>query len=47
MIQKAKGYSDVTVYHAVQRELRALEREDPRVTLQPALHAREIYRDAV
>jgi len=31
MIQKAKGYSDVTVYHAVQRELAALESEDPRV----------------
>jgi multidrug efflux pump subunit AcrB len=31
MIQKAKGYSDVTVYHAVQDALRELEREDPRV----------------
>ena len=31
MIQKAKGYSDVTVYHAVQAALRELEREDPRV----------------
>jgi multidrug efflux pump subunit AcrB len=31
MIQKAKGYSDVTVYHAVMRELDALERENPRV----------------
>ncbi|MDQ4087678.1 MAG: efflux RND transporter permease subunit [Pseudomonadota bacterium] len=31
MIQKAKGYSDVTVYHAVEEELRALERDDPRV----------------
>jgi len=31
MIQKAKGYSDVTVYHAVQEALRELEREDPRV----------------
>jgi multidrug efflux pump subunit AcrB len=31
MIQKAKGYSDVTIYHAVQRELQALEREDARV----------------
>jgi multidrug efflux pump subunit AcrB len=31
MIQKAKGYSDVTVYQAVMRELQALEREDPRV----------------
>ena len=27
MIQKAKGYSDVSVYHAVQEELRALEAE--------------------
>jgi len=31
MIQKAKGYSDVTVYHSVQDTLRELEREDPRV----------------
>ena len=31
MIQKAKGYSDVTVYHAVMRELQAMERDDPRV----------------
>lgn len=31
MIQKAKGYSDVTVYHAVQEALREMEREDPRV----------------
>ena len=31
MIQKAKGYSDVTVYHAVQEALSELEREDPRV----------------
>jgi multidrug efflux pump subunit AcrB len=31
MIQKSKGYSDVTIYHAVQRELAALNREDPRV----------------
>jgi multidrug efflux pump subunit AcrB len=31
MIQKAKGYSDVTVYHAVQRELEAMHRDDPRV----------------
>jgi len=31
MIQKAKGYSDVTVFHAVQAELAALNREDPRV----------------
>jgi multidrug efflux pump subunit AcrB len=31
MIQKAKGYSDVTVYHAVQEQLRALEQDDPRV----------------
>ncbi|HTU12888.1 MAG TPA: efflux RND transporter permease subunit [Allosphingosinicella sp.] len=32
MIQKAKGYSDVTVFHAVQAELAALNREDPRVS---------------
>ena len=31
MIQKAKGYSDVTVYRAVQETLRELEREDSRV----------------
>jgi multidrug efflux pump subunit AcrB len=31
MIQKAKGYSDVTVYHAVQEALQELESEDPRV----------------
>jgi multidrug efflux pump subunit AcrB len=31
MVQKAKGYSDVNVYHAVQRELEALQRENPRV----------------
>jgi multidrug efflux pump subunit AcrB len=31
MIQKAKGYSDVTVYHSVQEELAKLEAEDPRV----------------
>jgi multidrug efflux pump subunit AcrB len=31
MVQKAKGYSDVTVYHAVQDTLRELEREDARV----------------
>jgi len=31
MIQKAKGYSDVTVYHAVMDALREIEREDPRV----------------
>jgi len=31
MIQKAKGYSDVTVYHAVQEQLTALTEEDPRV----------------
>ncbi len=31
MIQKAKGYSDVTVYRAVQEALREMEREDPRV----------------
>lgn len=32
MIQKAKGYSDVTVYHAVMREMEAMHREDPRVS---------------
>jgi multidrug efflux pump subunit AcrB len=31
MALKAKGYSDVSVYQDVMRELRALEREDPRV----------------
>ncbi|HWH18181.1 MAG TPA: efflux RND transporter permease subunit, partial [Allosphingosinicella sp.] len=31
MVQKAKGYSDVTIYKAVMKELEALEREDPRV----------------
>ena len=31
MAQKAKGYSDVTVYHEVMDALRTLEREDPRV----------------
>jgi multidrug efflux pump subunit AcrB len=31
MIQKAKGYSDVSVFHEVQSELDALSREDPRV----------------
>ena len=31
MIQKSKGYSDVTIFHEVQRELDALSREDPRV----------------
>ena len=32
MIQKAKGYSDVTIYHEVQRVLEEMQREDPRVT---------------
>jgi len=32
MVQKAKGYSDVTVYHLVMEELEKLEREDPRVS---------------
>ena len=32
MVQKAKGYSDVTVYHAVREAMRELEREDPRVS---------------
>jgi len=31
MIQKAKGYSDVTVYHAVREAMDELQREDPRV----------------
>ncbi|MGQ0587916.1 MAG: efflux RND transporter permease subunit [Sphingosinicella sp.] len=31
MIQKAKGYSDVTIYHEVQRVLAEMESEDPRV----------------
>ena len=31
MIQKAKGYSDVTVYHAVQKELDQVKKDDPRV----------------
>ncbi|HEX8644786.1 MAG TPA: efflux RND transporter permease subunit [Allosphingosinicella sp.] len=31
MVQKAKGYSDVTVYHAVRNALDELQREDPRV----------------
>jgi multidrug efflux pump subunit AcrB len=31
MIQKAKGYSDVTVYHAVREEMEKMQREDPRV----------------
>ena len=31
MIQKANGYSDVTVFHAVQNEMQELAREDPRV----------------
>ena len=30
-IQKAKGYSDVTVYHAVRDEMDKMQREDPRV----------------
>ena len=32
MIQKAKGYSDVTVYHDVQKALEELHDEDPRVS---------------
>ena len=32
MIQKAKGYSDVSIYHEVQRVLAEMEREDPRVS---------------
>ena len=31
MVQKAKGYSDVTVYHAVREALDELQREDARV----------------
>jgi len=31
MVQKAKGYSDVTVYHAVRDALDELQRDDPRV----------------
>ncbi|MGQ0661138.1 efflux RND transporter permease subunit, partial [Sphingosinicella sp.] len=31
MIQKANGYSDVTVYHAVRQAMDELQREDPRV----------------
>ena len=31
MVQKAKGYSDVTVYHAVKEALEELQRDDPRV----------------
>ena len=31
MVQKAKGYSDVTVYHAVTDALAELQRDDPRV----------------
>ena len=31
MVQKAKGYSDVTVYHEVQKALDELQREDSRV----------------
>ena len=31
MIQKAKGYSDVTIFHEVQNALEELERDDPRV----------------
>jgi multidrug efflux pump subunit AcrB len=31
MIQKAKGYSDVTVYHEVRKALDELTKEDPRV----------------
>ena len=47
MIQKAKGYSDVTVYHAVQEALHELRARGPAGPLQPALHAGQIYRDAV
>jgi multidrug efflux pump subunit AcrB len=32
MIQKAKGYSDVTVFHDVQKALAELQEEDPRVS---------------
>ena len=32
MIQKAKGYSDVTVYDDVMKQLNELEKEDPRVS---------------
>ncbi|MBA3677755.1 MAG: efflux RND transporter permease subunit [Sphingosinicella sp.] len=31
MIQKAKGHSDVTIYHEVRKALDELQREDPRV----------------
>ena len=31
MVQKAKGYSDVSIYQDVMRELQTLQREDPRV----------------
>ncbi|MGE3396766.1 MAG: efflux RND transporter permease subunit, partial [Sphingomonas sp.] len=31
MVQKAKGYSDVTVYHAVRQAMDELTRDDPRV----------------
>ena len=31
MVQKAKGYSDVSVYNDVMKQLRELEKEDPRV----------------
>ena len=39
MIQKAKGYSDVTVYHAVQRGDGRAAAGGPARPLQPALHA--------
>jgi multidrug efflux pump subunit AcrB len=32
MVQKAKGYSDLTVYNEVMAQLDALHREDPRVS---------------
>ncbi|HEX8125306.1 MAG TPA: efflux RND transporter permease subunit [Allosphingosinicella sp.] len=32
MVQKAKGYSDVSVYNDVMKQLKALEKEDPRVS---------------
>jgi multidrug efflux pump subunit AcrB len=32
MVQKAKGYSDVTVYHEVMKSLEELHEEDPRVS---------------
>ncbi len=32
MVQKAKGYSDVSVYNDVMKQLKELEKEDPRVS---------------